>query len=263
MNIEQASNRQLTLLRKLQRKKYRLQENLFTVEGVRAVQQVVKNGIIEIRDIYFDREREGWEQVFWESRADSLTYRVIDSGTFGEISDTDTPQGVLALCKIPSETDLTTLSGETGLIVAVDGIRGPGNLGTIIRTATWFDAAGILIGHGTVDLFHPKVTRGTAGSTGAVPYAAGELESMLDELEGRGWETLLLDVGKGTEELPGIKRKQKKILVVGNEAHGIGEKLCIPGRRRVKIPSPQSRSGVESLNASIAVSIAIYELSGD
>lgn len=261
MKIEQASNRQLTLLRKLQRKKYRLQENLFIVEGVRAVQQIVKNGIVEIREIYFDRGREEWKQDFWASRAGSLIYRVIDSATFGEISDTDTPQGVSALCKIPPETDLTSISGETGLIVAVDGIRDPGNLGSIVRTATWFDVAGLLIGHGTVDLFHPKVTRGTAGSTGAVPYAAGELESMLDGLEGRGWETMLLDVGKRTEDLPGIKRTERKILVVGNEAHGIRENLCIPGRRRVKIPSSPSRSGVESLNASIAVSIAIYELS--
>jgi len=261
MKIEQASNRQLTLLRKVQRKKYRRQENLFTVEGERAVQQVIKNGIIDIIDLYFDRDQERWKQAFWSRRADTLPYRAIDTGTFGEISDTDTPQGVLALCKIPPETDVSTLSDETGLVVAVDGIRDPGNLGTIVRTATWFGAAGILVGHGTVDLFHPKVIRGTAGSTGVLPYADGELETLLEKMEGRGWETLLLDVGKGAEELPGISRKGKNILVIGNEAHGISENLCIPGRKRVKIPSGQNRSGVESLNASVAVSIAIYELS--
>jgi TrmH family RNA methyltransferase len=252
--VKPASNNQIKLLRKLGSKKYREKEGLFIVEGERAVQQVIENKILKVIDAFID-EKSGENYSFLGDE-----FFCIDSSTFKEVSDTENPQGVLAVCSIPNQIEIKKLNDQEGLIIATDGIQDPGNLGTIVRTASWFGASAILLGKGTVDMFHPKVVRSTAGATGVLPYRNSILKNDLIELEANGWQILLLDGNKGAEEIGKIKPHKKTILVVGNEANGISGDLISTERKRVLIPSVEKNRSVESLNAAIAVSIALYQL---
>ncbi|MCW9708556.1 TrmH family RNA methyltransferase [Fodinibius salsisoli] len=257
-----ASNRQLTLLRKLNRKKYRVQEQLFIVEGGRAVRQVAENQSVRIKTLFFDKTRGYQREEEWKKRAKKVEGVILDEAHFAEVSDTDTPQGVLALCHMPEEASIESISRNEGIVVALDAVQDPGNVGTIIRTASWFGARALLSGKGTVDLFHPKVVRSTAGATGTIPHLNGGLATLLQALEEDSWEVLLLNKGARSVPLASLKSRRKKtVLVVGNEGHGIDNRLMTDNRHQVEISSPSPQPPVESLNAAIATSIALYHLS--
>ncbi|TYP91697.1 RNA methyltransferase, TrmH family [Fodinibius salinus] len=260
MKPTSVSNRQSTLLRKLNKKKYRHKEKLFLIEGDRAVQQVITNSAISVRALFFDENQQYWRDERWAEAAQQVDVSVMDEALFAEVSDTDNPQGVLAICEMPQETTITDLQSQKGIILALDALQDPGNLGTIIRTASWFGATGILSGKGTVDLFNPKVVRATAGATGSVPHLNGNLSALLKELQKEGWPVFMLDTGEGAESLSDIASVDKAIIVVGNEAHGIQADLQAVPLRRIRIAPPQKNVQVESLNAAIATSIALYEL---
>jgi TrmH family RNA methyltransferase len=161
---------------------------------------------------------------------------------------------------MPEEIEQEQLAARKGLIIATDAIQDPGNLGTIIRTASWFGVQGLLLGKGTVDHFHPKVVRSTAGATGSIPFIDRDLKELLPLFEGRGWRVVLLDTGAGSSPLRELKTRGKTIIVVGNEANGIDPLLYVNGRKRTRISSPRKTESVESLNAAIATSIALYAL---
>lgn len=252
--MNKASNNQIKLLRKLAQKKYREKEGLFIVEGERAVEQIFENGVIQVKEVFVEEGKAISSQLSVNS------FYELESKLMNEISDTETPQGVLAVCEIPKEISLNELQKESGLIVATDRIRDPGNLGTILRTAAWFGAVGLIAGKGTVDLFNPKVVRSTAGATGTLPYRNSNLHEDFNILEEAGWQIIMLDGNEGAKPLNEIKITNKTVLVVGNEANGIDKKLIQPNRTRALIPASQSNRSVESLNAAIALSIALYQV---
>ena len=145
-------------------------------------------------------------------------------------------------------------------MVAFDAVQDPGNVGTIIRTAAWFGAAGLLLGHGTADPYHPKVVRSTAGATGALDYVKGDLAELLAKFENEDWQVYLMDGGSDSIELQSIKPGKKSVLVVGNEGNGISEEQFRTGRTSVRIPGDDAV--VESLNAAIAMGIGMYGFKG-
>lgn len=260
MKLPQASNRKLTLLRKLGRKKYRLKEQLFLAEGVRAVKQIIKNGSIEISELFFDENQIYWQENYWKSVAEILSSSIVTNKDFSEISDTDNPQGVIALCRIPDEMNLDDMAKQSGIIIASDAIQDPGNTGTIIRTANWFGVKGLLAGKGTVGLFHPKVVRATAGATGVIPYANVKLQESLSFFEEKGWQSILLDVASDSVQLTNITKAEKMIVIVGNEANGIDPQLFHPSRQKARLGSPEN-AGVESLNVAVSMAVSLYALS--
>lgn len=261
MKLKKISNSKLTLLRKLNRKKHRHEQQFFLIEGQRAVQQLLDNNLIALESLFFDESQNLWQEAYWEQMAHEKESAMINAQDFEAIADTENPQGILALCHMPAEADLSWLASKQGIIVATDAIQDPGNLGTIIRSASWFGAAGLLTGKGTADLFHPKVVRSTAGATGSVPYKNADLNDDLARLEEAGWTIILLDAGTGAESIRHIEARGKAVLVVGNEANGIDAALFKAGRTRGFIPSAPGNKNVESLNASMALSIALYAFS--
>lgn len=241
------------MLRKLSRKKYREKERLFIVEGERAVEQVIENGLVEVEMVFVEEGKAVSSQL-------SALSVFVEENVFAEVADTETPQGILAVCKMAEELHPEKLAGESGIIVATDAIQDPGNMGTILRTAAWFGAKGLLAGKGSVDVYHPKVVRSTAGATGSVPVWPGNLEEAFMVLEKAGWEILLLDGGNKSVNLDSVQPTIKTVLVVGNEGNGISEALLNSGRKKVKIESQGGRGTVESLNAAIAAGIALWRL---
>lgn len=258
--MKTVSNRQLTLLRKLNRKKYREQEQLFLLEGARAVEQVLENDMVGVEALFFDSSQRFWEEENWEKYSRQFQSATINEGHFREVSDTDNPQGILALCRMPGELETDELAGQEGIILAADRIQDPGNLGTMIRTAAWFGARGLLAGKGTVDLFHPKVVRSTAGATGSLGYKNAELETELPAFEARGWEVLILDGGIDSLDIREVDPPAKALLLVGNEANGVAQELTEAGRKKVRIIATAGKRHVESLNAAMAAGIALFAL---
>jgi len=180
----------------------------------------------------------------------------LESEDFLSISDTENSQGIIAVCQIPFEANVDELVLSEGVIIATDAIQDPGNLGTMIRTASWFDASGIIFGTGTVDSFHPKVVRSTAGATGRLAYQSGDLSKMINEFEEHGWDIVLMDGGEGSINLKEVVPDRRTLIVVGNEGRGITGKLFTSTRKKVRIDGKSE--AVESLNAAVATSIALY-----
>ncbi len=251
--MRNASNNEIKLLRKLARKKYREKEQRFVVEGERAVEQVLENGLVEVETVFVVDGKAVSNQM-------SANSVLIEENVLVEVADTDNPQGILAICKMPEEISPDALADKSGIIVATDAIQDPGNMGTILRTAAWFGAKALIAGKGSVDVYHPKVVRSTAGATGSIPVLNGALEDIFSELEKSGWEILLLDGGADSLKLGSVQPTVKTIIVVGNEGNGISENLLNSERKKVRIESAPGQDKVESLNAAIAVSIALWRL---
>ncbi|HKJ44702.1 MAG TPA: RNA methyltransferase [Balneolales bacterium] len=258
--LKKISNRQLTELRKLGRKKYRVESGLFIAEGLRTVEQILENDKIRVQALYIDDSNHLWEDQKWQKLIADIKWFTVPSVDFTDISDTENPQGILALCQIPEEVSLDDLKDKTGCIVALDRIQDPGNLGTILRTAVWFGTAGVVLGKGTVDQYHPKVVRSTAGATGILPCLTVSMNETLGYLEDQGWQVVLLDGSPGVQSLSAFKPPKRTVLVVGNEAQGIDDSLIKEKRIRVGITGFNTSRGVESLNAAMALGIALYDV---
>lgn len=252
MTIKPASGNQIKTWKKLSMSKYRKRENQFLAEGERCVQQILENRTLEVESILL---LEGSAESF-QIQHEGIPHYVLSAKDFGSVTDTQTPQGMAAVCLTPEESAPGTMAGIGGLIVAMDAVQDPGNLGTMIRTATWFGAAGLLFGEGTADPFHPKVVRSTAGATGALPYRKCDLTGELKLLELAGYRVCLLDGSDDSISIKEIRPEKKTILVVGNEANGIRRDLIDPKRISIRIDG--NADHVESLNAAVALGIGLW-----
>ena len=252
--IQPASNNQIKEWRKLLQGKYRKKTGLFLAEGYRCVEQIIKNKKIEVSEILTDSTINPSK-----IKPDNIPVFGLSKNDFATISDTENSQGIIAVCKIPHQTSIDNISISPGLIVALDALQDPGNLGTIIRTASWFGVGGMLIGKGTADPFQPKVVRSTAGATGAIPYLKGDLAAHLDLLEKENWNIYLLDGSADSVSIDTVSPTEKTVIVVGNEGNGVDSTLVKANRKLVRIDGKSEI--VESLNAAVAASIALFKFS--
>jgi len=252
MSFTSPSNRQLTEWRKLLQGKYRKRENRFIAEGLRCVEQIIQQKRVEVESILLEQ---GFElpQSLPLSEIDVYELATDD---FHSVSDTETPQGIIAVCNTPEEASHEDLSKRSGVLIAFDAVQDPGNLGTMIRTASWFNVSGLIFGNGTVDPFHPKVVRSTAGATGAIPYLKNDLVDTLKHFEETGWKVSVLDGGAKSVSLHQSKSTGKDLLIIGNEGNGVNQQL-MKNRQRIRIDG--NPDNVESLNAAVALSIALYQ----
>jgi RNA methyltransferase, TrmH family len=249
-----ASKNQIKEWKKLQLGKYRKKTGLFLAEGLRCVEQILQNGLLEVTAVLTD----GTDTIRQIS-IDTVPVFELPADEFASISDTETPQGVIAVCRMPDEPSLTDLLEGDGVLVALDAIQDPGNLGTIIRSAAWFGTKAIIAGTGCVDPYHPKVVRSSAGATGSVSLIKGDLDDLFSNFEHNGWQIYLMDGADDAIELKLIIPNRKSVLTIGNEANGISQSLFAEDRIKVRI-SGKTRA-IESLNASIACGIALEHFS--
>lgn len=229
---------------------------LFIAEGLRTVQQIAEQGILNFVEVFVT-----------EAFVDEHGYSILPDVTFlisekdmRSVADADTPQGVLAVLRIPEPANIDERIRKPGRILAFDRIQDPGNMGTIIRTASWFGIDLILLGAGSVDQWNPKVVRSTVGATGSLPYSECDLAAELERFAQAGWRPALLDGNPGSIPIEEWDPGMRTILVVGNEAQGISDALA-NRYDRYRISSAPDQNAAESLNASIAAGIALYVLS--
>lgn len=289
MIISSKDNEIVKEIRKLKEKKYR--KDKFIVEGIKMLEEAInENASIDLIVI-----REGMDlsnlisNVLYKNDADSgvKSKNIIDEiskiksitvteKVFDTLTDVVSPQGVLAVInkrengiinqatennnaseigdKI-KETENVKIDTTTDYILALDGIQDPGNLGTIIRTADSANLKQIIVSKNTVDAYSPKVIRSTMGAIYRVNIIEVEnLEWTLKDLQKDGFKVVVtsLDTNNSIYDIS----YNKSIVVIGNEANGVSKEVQELANERVKIPM---LGKTESLNASVATGIMIYE----
>ncbi|MDQ2949491.1 MAG: RNA methyltransferase [Acidobacteriota bacterium] len=183
----------------------------------------------------------------------SIRVMVVADELFRSISATEHSQGVIALVR-PPQWNIDQLFRGLALVVVLDGVQDPGNAGTIVRAAEAFGASGVAFLKGTVDPFNPKTVRASAGSVFRVPMVASlDDRLLLAAIEQRKIDMYAM-APAGVLPLESCRMDRKSVLVIGSEGHGVSMHLRSKSID-VRIPTV----GVESLNAAMAATVALYE----
>ena len=236
-----ASKKWLSLVKGLHQKKYRNQHQLFFIEGAKAVSTLIAAGLVP-------------ERIFVTPNQESLfpltKTELISPLELKKISALQHPNGVLGVFPIPQPEKISS----EDWVVALDDVRDPGNLGTIIRLCDWFGIRNVVCTKTTVDCYNPKVLQATMGSIARVNVVYSDLEPHLEQLG--------LPIYGATMEGTTVYQTSLPIsgvLLLGNEANGISESLM--RKLEAKIAIPQfGKQTAESLNVAMATGILLSEI---
>lgn len=244
------SKNRIADIKKLSQKKFREETGLFIVEGTKSVLDLL-NSQLTVKKVF---ALDNWST---EHRASLEGYSVtsVIENELERISCLKTPQEVLALAEIP-QFDIHNIDFQQP-ILALDGIRDPGNLGTIIRTADWFGIKQVVCSNDCVEWTNPKVVMATMGSFSRMKVYYTDLVKFLQkkEIKGKIYGTFMQG-----NPIQNVDFQKHDVLVIGNEANGITKEVEQVISERVHIPSyANSTTKAESLNASIATAIVLYQ----
>lgn len=234
------SKNQLKLITSLQQKKYRLKHNLFVAEGTKVVEEFL-NSNFEIVQLYCV------DALIYEN---VTNYILVSENELRKISTLSSPNNVVALFKIPEAENLK----DEGLILALDTINDPGNLGTIIRLCDWFGINQLICSENTVDCYNSKVVQSSMGSLTRVSIIYTNLEDFLKKTNLPVFVTLM-----GGENVYKMKLPKQAVLVMGNEANGISETVLNLKNTSISIPRFGNLQQTESLNVATATAILLSE----
>lgn len=238
------TKKEIADIKKLAQKKYRYEQELFVVEGLKAIKEIVDAGFL-VKKLYTTIVNEHL----------SKQTEIVDKEEMNRISFLQTPTSHLALVKIPNNNTNSTIN-EVELTLVLDGIQDPGNLGTIIRLADWFGISTIICSTNTADCFNPKVVQATMGAIARLKITYCNLQDVLKDAKKKGipiFGTFMEGENIYTANLP-----QNGVLVMGNEGSGISKEIESLVTQKLTIPSFKNEN-VESLNVAIATSICCSE----
>ena len=276
--ISSKDNKRIKYIRSLLEKgNIRKKNHQFVVEGIKLVDEALEYGkVLEVvcaESLYnelISGDLSG-NRLLAENDKNITNYvkkgsslLVVSDTVFKSMSETKTPQGILAVAEIPDYRLLDrgfleqayTETGKIKLLVLED-TADPGNLGTIMRTAEAAGVTGVIMGKGTVDIFNPKVVRSTMGSIFRLPFAYVEdLKETIKELKKQGISFYATHL-KGEKSYKDIKYSDRSAILVGNEARGLSYDVADLADTYVLIPM---QGKVESLNAAVAAALMMYEV---
>ncbi|SHM08047.1 TrmH family RNA methyltransferase [Flavobacterium xinjiangense] len=235
------SKNQIKLITSLQQKKYRNTNKLFFAEGVKVIQELLQSNF-ELEHLYSTLN--DFEEV------SKVKKTLIDDNDLKKISALSTPNSCLAVFKIPVEKERI----ESGLILALDSVRDPGNLGTILRLCDWFGINQLLCSKETVDIYNPKVVQATMGSIARVNVNYVDLNAFIAQTTLPVFGTFM-----DGENIYKTSLSQEGIIVMGNEANGISAELERLIQNRLTIPRFGDIQKTESLNVATATAIVLSE----
>ena len=250
--ITSTSNQQMKNLVQLMKKsKERKKQGVFVVEGPKMFLEAPKDWV---QSVYvsesFEKAPEHKELLA------SYQYEIVSDPVFRSISDTQTPQGVLAVVKMPVYPFSALFQGEKTQLLVLESIQDPGNLGTMIRTGEGAGATGIIMNHTTVDLFNPKTIRSTMGSIYRLPYyITDNLAETLAMLQEKGVHLYAAHL-KGTAMYDAFDYTKACGFLIGNEGNGLSKEIADCADTYIRIPM---EGKVESLNAAISATLLMYE----
>jgi TrmH family RNA methyltransferase len=232
---------QIKLITSLQQKKQRQANQLFFAEGIKVIQELVGSNF-ELVHLYTTKN--DFEEVSNQKKV------IITENDLKKISALATPNSCLAVFKIPVEKTII----ESGLILALDSVRDPGNLGTILRLCDWFGITQLVCSKETVDIYNPKVVQATMGSIARVNVNYVDLELYISKTKFPVFGTFMDGDNIYKTDLP-----QEGIIIMGNEASGISPELEKLIKNRLTIPRFGTLQKTESLNVATATAIILSE----
>lgn len=253
--ISSISNAQIKNLTLLQKKaKAREEQGIFVVEGLKMFEEAREAKLLikaySSESFYNSRTQEN------PNYFDDLEYEIMTDSIFKEISDTQTPQGIMGTVKKPNYSLEDLIRDPNACLLLLEDIRDPGNLGTMIRTAEGAGITGVICNDSCVDIYNPKVIRSTMGSLYRVPfYQAQDFYSVIADLKEQGFTIYAAHLSGNTYDTEGSFQR-KCAFLIGNEANGLTEEATALADCLVKIPMAGK---VESLNAAVSAAILMYE----
>lgn len=259
--ITSASNQQMKNLTALLKKsKERKSQKVFVVEGPKMVFEAPYSWVkaIYIEESFMQEQKERIDRYLALAKEQNilLNYEVVADTVFKSVSDTQTPQGIMAIVQMPEYQIDDLLKEEKTLLLVLESIQDPGNLGTMIRTGEGAGITGVIMNQTTVDLFNPKTIRSTMGSIYRIPfYVSEDLKETIAYVESKGVMLYAAHL-KGTMCYDQPDYAKACGFMIGNEGNGLSNEIADLANDYIKIPMEGS---VESLNAAVSASLLMYE----
>lgn len=265
MNITSASNDRIKYIKKLLKSsKERNEAGLYIVEGIRMFREIPEAVIdsIYVSESFYEKNKELVDGYHIEPI-------IVSDSIFNGISDTGTPQGILALVRMQPytlddvlgkyskrKTSVLDIYEEEPFVIIAERLQDPGNVGTIIRTAEGAGATGIILSSDSVDIYNPKVVRSTMGSIFRMPiYISRDLAADIDTIKTKG----VTIYGAHLKGKAFYEKDFKKGcgFLVGNEGNGLSDEISAKADDLIRIPM---KGKVESLNAATSAAVISYEV---
>ena len=244
MIIESRANERVKEARRLLLRKERKESGQHLIEGDKLVREAVASGATIVSCFI--------EEGFTFTPPEGAVIHAVTRAVLESLCESQTPQGVVAVVETPVLTPPETYPG--GLVLVLDGVQDPGNVGAILRSADAFGAAGLLLSPACADAYAPKTLRAAMGSTYHLPVWQGELLPELAKMRQQGFTAVCGDL-RGSETLPALSANVA--LVIGSEGSGVSEAVAEQCERfRLTM-----RGRAESLNASVAAGVLLYVVS--
>ena len=250
--ITATGNKRIKWLVSLSEKaKERKKEKVFLVEGSKMFEEADEKNI---REVYVS---EGYiEKNGISDKLEKIGYETVSDEVFKKISDTKSPQGILCVMKQYEYTMEELLEKENPVLVLLEDIQDPGNLGTILRTGEGAGIDGVIMTRDTVDIYNPKTIRATMGSIYRVPFLyADSMEAVIERLKDKGVAVYAAHLS-GENYYDSFDFTKGSAFLIGNEGNGLKKETADLADSYLKIPM---EGKVESLNAAIATSLLMYE----
>jgi len=233
--------------------KERKKDNVYLVEGFKMYEEAPEKSILEV---YVSEDALPKLSDSQQAKLERTGYETVAADIFRKMSDTQTPQGILTVLRQPSYDLEELISGNNPLLIVLENLQDPGNLGTIVRTGEGAGITGVIMSEQTVDIFNPKTIRATMGSVYRVPFVyVKDMAETLQKLHEKGIHTYAAHL-KGTTYYSDFSFDKPTAFLIGNEGNGLQKETADLANQYLKIPM---EGQVESLNAAIATSLLIYE----
>ena len=252
--ISSKDNSLIKHIKKLKEKKYRQQYGEYVVEGLKLIKEAI-NENAKISKIIICESEDNTEMIENHLRYEIARFDcvLVPHNIFKTLSDVETPQGIMAI--IEKSHASKKIDFNTDIIVALDDVQDPGNLGTILRTIDSIGLKQVLVSKNTVDCYNSKVIRSTIGAIFRVNVIeCDDLCNTLTLTKNNGFKIMVTSL-KAKKSIYDVKY-QKKVIVVGNEANGVSESVIKLADEKLIIPM---RGKTESLNVAVATGVILYE----
>ncbi|WP_026656107.1 TrmH family RNA methyltransferase [Butyrivibrio sp. AE3003] len=245
----------------IQKSKARKEENVFVIEGMKMLREAP---VLQVREAYvtekfLDEASEDDKEILWRYGAETVTAEVMK-----KMADTRTPQGVLAVVSMYHYSEEEVLEGykemgnEKPLLLILENIQDPGNLGTMLRSSEGAGVTGVILSKGSADVYNPKVIRSTMGSIFRMPFMyVDNITSYVEKLSDRGIKTYAAHL-KGKKNYDKFDYTKPTAFLIGNEGNGLSKETADAASEYVLIPM---KGQVESMNAATSAAILTFEAS--
>jgi TrmH family RNA methyltransferase len=235
----------------LKQKKYRDGQNKYLIEGPNLIHEALKSNadiemIIKSEDYHNNDEFSDAPMV------------IMAAGLFRKLSDTESPQGILAIVKkrIYKEEEFFAQRTASSNLIVLDRLQDPGNIGTILRTADAAGFSGAILLKGTADIYSPKIVRATAGSLFRLPVLMMEAPRQVIQLLKKYGKKIICTAPNCSRNYYDVNMQKDAAIIIGNEGNGASDEFLIKSEYLVKIPMEGT---IESLNAAVSAGILMYE----